>query len=1045
MFNNTFKVLFATLLSSLTLSVADAASFFDARQSAGIYGHKSVADTHQLLGSPRKASGAVTSLECPGYGYLDGIDGQIWYYTQEITRQEELRDFYTSSVISVYDGHHTLKGSVSITVPDSSRVNYIEPYGIVTNKMFDTNSSTQEILVFFHEVTPDYKGKTYVRVYTIGGDMVAEFPGDGMVVSSRINDWTTYQRYVSVHDSAEEPWMTDIDIYRPATWGESSAQHEHTFRLNSLHITYIDAPFFNFVEAGNDSKYVLTYYEKTFCQYDENGESIFDEDSYVPVFTPDNHFIVETYDRNYQLVDSFSVSTDVPSDEYIARMIGIGSFSDLDITSNVFTDDGRLSYILMFEDVKLTTETHFSYIVFDHDGQVIDTLASGMSDVYKLLSPLKGKEDQFLFLDASNEHLYTVDVPSFTTREVPVTVSDMPLSFNFDRYAAPDDPLGYRYVSGINVADVDAQGNVLTVYAHLTSDCKLHHVVRFNVGPLAQTFTPLVNNQSLDPYLFCADDQMEYIFFSKLAYDAEGSRGRNVLFVGNERGQIVRRIDPAEVDEECDIWTAAIVNYATDNAELLVNFYNPETEMNKVDFHSLPFSSFTLGGDGTEANPYLITSVGELNLISRNPSAHYRLACDIEAAGHIASVPEFTGVFDGDGHTIKDLCVSSDNYYGGLFGTTTYAVVRNLKLYAPHGIVNPGNTTFGLISGYSISSEFSDIVVDQMLISSEGRAVATPFGGLVGEAMSETRIVSCLSSNADITLPLGNVIGGIVGEMRTSSVVTASAVTGSHIAGRSEVGGIAGIIGTGCKVTDCYSEVNISGQMSIGAVAGRCGINGNRGVIARCLASGSVVEDLSETHRGFAVIAGYVEPCWAKSDTTVVISSCVSATSFLVSDSYLSEDADLSAVHVIAGYTKANEPKEDPSEVLVEDGLRHNYAYYSASLDCGSYECLSDDHTSADGKLIIDGNVLLDQSFWTGLGYVFGSDAASPWQFASDRLPWLYIMNGDNAPSVLPSVSTHTSEPASDIIYDLSGMRVTNPQHGVFIVNGKKVIKNSNL
>lgn len=971
------------------------------------------------------------TFQSSSFGFLDGSDGEIWYYSMDNTVSPEDEYSYSACEVKVFDGSHKFKGSFTVEIPDSMRVNQIEPFGIVTNKLFDNNSSTSEVTVFMHEITPDYSGHIFTRVYSLDGNFVTEIDGDGMVVSSPINEWTPYQRYVSVHNNADDPLMTDIDILRPATWGEEGVQLEHTFSISSLLINYMDAPFFNFVPDGANSCFVLTHYDKCFDVRDENGQMVIDEETYMPAFTPDNSFVIETYDRQYNQVDSFAVSTNVPYDDIMVRMVGLGAFSDIDISRGVFSQDGRLAYIIMYEDVALDTEYFLSFEAFAQGGEKIGTLAENISDFWNHLSSIEGCEEQFIFLDTNTESLFTLDLPSFKKTYLPVSVDDYNLSANIDRYPAVDDPAGYRYVTGINAADVDEDYNVLSVYAHVTSDGKLHHLVRFNMGPYAQTFTPLINFQSLDPFLFDSDANREYIFFSKLRRDYESTQGRNVLFVGNEKGQIIQRFDPAENPELGDIWTAAILNYGTPEASLLINYYNWDTDQNRLDFHNLPFTSFAAGGDGTEANPYLISSAGDLKLIERNPSAHYRLVCDIDAWGFQISIPEFNGVLDGDGHTINCLNVTSDNYYAGLFGSTIGATVRNLRLWHPVAELNSSNSSFGLISAYAIEAHFENISVCGLEVHCS--SPVTPLGGLVGMAAGNTVISSCWSDGARIIG--GSTLGGLVGELRTSSQVIASAVTDMALTGSYEVGGIAGVVGMDCHVTDCYVNASVLGNMFTGGIVGRLGVNGNRAGIARCLSDASVITDSGERHSGFAVMSGYVEPAWSRSDTVICIRSCVAANSYIATAADCT--ADGSSIHAVAGYTKANEPSDHEGEDMTEHGLRNNYVYHEQESSADMYFGGGEDNTSVEGQLV-SAEVIAPQSFWQDLGYVFGSSADAPWVFQEGLLPRLWIVSEDNAPSSLPTISMRPSEASAPVFYNLSGQRISAP-NGFVITNGRKL------
>ncbi|MDO4846422.1 MAG: hypothetical protein Q3977_07360, partial [Oscillospiraceae bacterium] len=100
-------------------------------------------------------------------------------------------------------------------------------------------------------------------------------------------------------------------------------------------------------------------------------------------------------------------------------------------------------------------------------------------------------------------------------------------------------------------------------------------------------------------------------------------------------------------------------------------------------------SGFT-GGNGTKEEPWQIASAEQLQRVRENLAGHYVLVADIDLSGYenwepigafqsLSDAPEdaevpnpeyaFTGTFDGAGHTISNLTVSSALPMGaGLFG-----------------------------------------------------------------------------------------------------------------------------------------------------------------------------------------------------------------------------------------------------------------------------------------------------------------------------------------------------------------------------------------
>ena len=98
-------------------------------------------------------------------------------------------------------------------------------------------------------------------------------------------------------------------------------------------------------------------------------------------------------------------------------------------------------------------------------------------------------------------------------------------------------------------------------------------------------------------------------------------------------------------------------------------------------FSALPAQAQYGGGSGTAGNPYLIYTVEHLNAIGANPGdwgKHFKLMDDIDMNEHTGAelniigtttLETFSGVFDGNGHTISNLSLTSmSQQYTGLFG-----------------------------------------------------------------------------------------------------------------------------------------------------------------------------------------------------------------------------------------------------------------------------------------------------------------------------------------------------------------------------------------
>ena len=91
--------------------------------------------------------------------------------------------------------------------------------------------------------------------------------------------------------------------------------------------------------------------------------------------------------------------------------------------------------------------------------------------------------------------------------------------------------------------------------------------------------------------------------------------------------------------------------------------------------YAQPTSSFSGKGEGTSENPYVITSPNELDEIRNNLSGYYILGNDIDLSSISEWTPigteeePFKGTLDGQGYSINNLTITSDNLdVVGLFG-----------------------------------------------------------------------------------------------------------------------------------------------------------------------------------------------------------------------------------------------------------------------------------------------------------------------------------------------------------------------------------------
>ena len=178
----------------------------------------------------------------------------------------------------------------------------------------------------------------------------------------------------------------------------------------------------------------------------------------------------------------------------------------------------------------------------------------------------------------------------------------------------------------------------------------------------------------------------------------------------------------------------------------------------------------------------------------------------------------YTGTFDGGGHTITGLTVTTNDEGVGLFGYLGKAgTVKNVVM---EGVQITSNQIYGgKIGGVA---GYSDGTIENCSVS--GSVSGTVYvGGVVG-AQWEGSITGC-SSSATVK---GTVyVGGVTGQTNSSATLTACYATGNviieiHPTNNISGGGLVGFNG-GSSVRACYATGNVT---STGSSTGKVHIGG---------------------------------------------------------------------------------------------------------------------------------------------------------------------------------------------------------------------------
>ena len=184
----------------------------------------------------------------------------------------------------------------------------------------------------------------------------------------------------------------------------------------------------------------------------------------------------------------------------------------------------------------------------------------------------------------------------------------------------------------------------------------------------------------------------------------------------------------------------------------------------------------------------------------------------------------YTGTFDGGGHTITGLTVTTNDEYAGLFGYL--------------GNFNNGAATV------------KNVVMDGIQITCNHRLGSA--GGVAGFSRAVTIENCSVSGSVSGTMRAGGVVGGQIGGSITGCSSSAT------VKGALNVGGVAGEKNSGATMTACYATGNVTIEIDpINNIlgGGLVGFNARSSVLA-CYATGNVTSTGSST--GNVYIGGFL-------------------------------------------------------------------------------------------------------------------------------------------------------------------------------------------
>ena len=193
----------------------------------------------------------------------------------------------------------------------------------------------------------------------------------------------------------------------------------------------------------------------------------------------------------------------------------------------------------------------------------------------------------------------------------------------------------------------------------------------------------------------------------------------------------------------------------------------------------------------------------------------------------------YTGTFDGGGHTITGLTVTTNDQYAGLFG---------------------------YLGKFGKFCTVKNVVMDGIQITCNHRLGSA--GGVAGYSRAVTIENCSVSGSVSGTMRAGGVVGGLNGGSITGCSSSAT------VKGTLNVGGVAGETNSGATMAACYATGNVTIEIDpINNIlgGGLVGFNA-RGSVLACYATGNVTSTGSST--GYVHIGGFL------GDNYITLTAC---------------------------------------------------------------------------------------------------------------------------------------------------------------------------
>lgn len=972
-------------------------------------------------------------------GYLDGPNGEAWFYSVKYDMTEIETQGFTERLINgyeiqVYNSTNQLIGSVKDKIKleeGDVRVASVSIDAMVSKKFFNFDDK-YELVVNIAMNRPDYTIRSFSQVYSIGATpdengntpVVTTLPGYICASVNAGNSSWDENFYIAIltqtgYDESIEDFSeyaasnkNIITVYKKAGYG-GGPQEIGKFEVANPNLPgdQMSVPYFIADVRNGKPFFIFQHYEKWFFKNAIGpGTGIPGENEEDGMPFEDNNLVVESYSYpgyGSTLIPEKTVK--IPADQKCDNPDI--KFSYYSIGHLLYTDDlnpdGSSNvciqrYQISDDDNYLTT-----FVKYNEQGVKEKDIATDIGGLL-MMSDIRGHESQVMFVKAGSDGSYTLDFVNFPSCNkvltIPANYQNFKLRANVDRFAVGD---SYEYAFQTSQSGYDADGNILEKIVWINADGDFSHTDVLNLGKNIAMAQVYIENSALSPYVFDTDENREYMWLVKRYREVGSSITDTWLYILSSNGSKLFELGPDS--EKGALMSITLANLST-KPTLWIAYQNTSSSRYTYtqDFYSLPLAKFAQGGEGTAENPYKIATVGDLEQMRAFPTAHFALIDDIVADG-VEFLPistPFTGSLDGKGHKITGLSI---NGHGMFTDLNQGAEIKDISFVGAR-ILSISGSNAGLVASKASGAKISGVHVYGLDVIATDADVT--FGGIVGLAALNTEINGCSLNSAEIKLPSSSSVGGIAGELRTGSKISACAVKAT-ITAESELGGIAGTIDKDNSISDCHTDVVLTAGSVVGGIVGYSGGS----PVSRCYVEGSLKATGSKStyyDNGPCVggVVGSLKSSLTTSDITggsetltdpVVLNNFVNLTSL---EGYTPSIAPTfseqqKTMHRIVGRTQINETPEevgyDPSTYepiygdpyTADKRLKNNYAIVALAPVQNDIEAI---HTTTEGESV-DASDLSSEWFATNLGLEYADGKA--WNELADADPALKHEGGN--------------------------------------------------